>query len=276
MSKRVLFLAVTAFLSPAALHAGRPAPPPTVSSPTAGAYVVSNLTWTNQCSTGGSGGQFFPTCASASLNLYSNNWLELLFWNRAGFGGTFSNAAVKAIGLGGLATPTGTQGGATGWDAGFGGTRVDWDPEGDIPGPNTGNGFRTNGNGDAFCSGAGAGCPGGITTPWTSISGGGSAAFYWFIGAGLTSLNANAISLQLHSGSGPNGWSTGFLCLSDGAGRTVVEDNETWTCADNMLGDPAGVLGGTAQVTPEPATMTLIATGLAGMAAARRRRRSAE
>lgn len=264
MPKRLLILALSFAALPSLLHADTPPPP--ISNRVAGAFVVSNLTWTNQCSTTGSGGQFFPTCASASLKLYSNNWLELLFWNRAGFGGTNANASVKAIALGGLATPTGTEGGANGWDAGFGGTRIDWAPEYDIQGPNTGNGFNTSGNGSAFCSGLATSCPGGITTPSTSIGGGGSASFYWYAGTGLTSLNANTTSLQLHSGSGPDGWSTGYLCLSDGAGRTVVEGNVTWSCG----GD---VLGGIAAVTPEPATLTLIATGLAGMAAARRRRR---
>lgn len=268
MPKLALLLALTVVATPVALHAAPPPPPP-VTNPVAGAYVVSNLTWTNQCSTMGAGGSFFPTCASASLQLYSNNWLELLFWNRAGFGGTDANAAVKAIALGGLATPTGTEGGVNGWDAIFGGNRIDWAPETDIQGPNSGNGFKTSGNGDAFCSGFETSCPGGITTPWTSIGGGGSASFYWYAGTGLTSLNANTTSLQLHSGSGPNDWSTGYLCLSDGAGRIVVEGNVSWACG----GD---VLGGNAEVTPEPATMTLIATGLAGMAAARRRRRRVE
>ena len=42
---------------------------------------------------------------------------------------------------------------------------------------------------------------------------------------------------------------------------------------DNFILD---VPGGSTEVTPEPATMTLLATGLAGMAAARRRKRAAQ
>lgn len=262
-------IASVAVASPAIAKPKASPQPVPITNPVSGAFVLSNLSWTNKCSTTGAGGQFFPTCASAELNLYDNQWLELRFWNRAGFGATFADAAVKAIGFGGLAAPTGTRGAANGWDAGFGGFQIGWQPEADIQGPNDGNGFKTSGNPDAFCSGLGVSCPGGITTPWTSNGGGGFASFYWYAGAGVTSLDPNVVSLQMHAGSGPNGWSTGYLCLSDGASTTVVDNQIVWAC-----GEDGTTTTTSTEIAPEPATMTLLGTGLAAMMAARRRRRA--
>jgi hypothetical protein len=93
---------------------------------------------------------------------------------------------------------------------------------------------------------------------------GGGASFYWYVGnAAIAALDPTAITLQLHSQSGPTGQSTGYECLSD-----LYVDG---TSCDGDPDDP----GGPQETVPEPATMTLLATGLVGMAAARRRRKAA-
>lgn len=278
MSSSLRALIVTALVATApAVAVAKPGdnpPPPAHSAFNLNAGVLSNLTWTNVCSTSGSGGSFFSTCTSASLFLFDNGWMQLRYWNRAGVDGTFANSTTNAIALGGVPGATGTRGltGSNGWEALFGATQINWSPDADIPGPATGDGFRTNGMGASFCSDLETTCVGGITTPWTSITGGGYASFDWYIGAALTTLDASLINLQLHQQSGPNGWSTGYLCYSDQSGiKTKVVGNVTWACGEDDI--PGGGEGEEDNVTPEPATMTLLATGLLGMAGMKRRRK---
>lgn len=265
MTKSPIALAVLSLGATAPVSAMMPPPPDPVINPVSAASSTFTLTWTNVCSTVN---VTFPTCASARLQGWDNGWMSLDFWARAGINGTFETASVTAIGLGNTPAAGGDR--EDDWDAGFGGSQINWSPSnggGGIPGPATADGFRTTGQGSAFCSGIDSNgattpnCPGGITTIWGGgFNSGGGAIFYWFVGTeAIDALVDSEITLQMHVQAGPNGQSTGYNCLSDNfLNESCGGDNP----------DPP-----TETTVPEPATMTLLATGLAGMAAARRRKK---
>jgi hypothetical protein len=185
------------------------------------------------------GGNNFATCASGSLATSVGGGVTVVTINIT-YEGT-QGELFKAVGLIGL--PAGSSVALTSAPAGYGPP-----PPNDLSGgglPDDTFGSPTNDQ-DAMLGAAG------IT----------SGTFVFTIQGELTQQQIDALGVGVHAISGPSGCSTKFGVTSGGA---VNNTDPNSTCAETVI--------------PEPITMTLLATGLAGMGGVgfiRRRRREDE
>lgn len=102
-------------------------------------------------------------------------------------------------------------------------------------------------------------------SPANILNGSGDYAIFHFVlsGAALQAIDLTKLGWGFHA---QQLWDGGSVkCVTAG-----FEDGKE----DLVCGSPDTPSGGEETTVPEPATMTLLATGLAGMAAARRRRRN--
>jgi len=201
------------------------------------------------------GGSSFATCASVSVSssfdaITGQTWISMTVTNLSGTNGTYGGTIFTEMGLFGLPGSQNTpsfsyvNGSLSVMEGGVDHTS-DW---------TLGTGGLNGAGITKFVSGANTtnGINGGIPAPHGYT--------FTFAVTGLSSsFDPNNYGFAIHGQGGPNSCSTKLVIQSDGTTNAGPYDAN---CSPS--------------VTPEPLTMTLLGTGLAGMGAASARRRRKE